>query len=558
MNDNTITPRNPHILVVEDNPAQQSYLEEIITKLGYRCTCASTWEEGLERFAECRFGCVVIDLGLPDGNGLSLVSEFCRRDPCVVPIILTGDQNAETIVETMRAGAFDYLTKPVDGATLRQALARALSHHTVVHERRELVDLLYNEREQLRARVDAATKDLREYASACETSNLRLRALLELTRLSTYYYSDKMLLQNVFEQVAQLAIPLSAIVLCDANRQKMAAVYHDTKGEMAFTEESAQDGTAGYDTLLADADPEMLARSWFERHGGGDISHLKGLVFSETLWSRKVCTVGFFVNESFMASETDNEFLGMCARLLAFEWEQWNLLVYIAHQASLGNIATELVRNFIQPLTAIKSAGEIIRESSRSPDVLQGAEIIADNVERLRLQTQEFRRLSILRADSVETVRLQDYVEQALQILAAATRDKNVTIHREFENDFECVLLNGTALARTFLDLLIGALRAVDMGGSIYVRLKQVASDRLAFELTYSGGGADFLGVDRLAGLDGNRHPHAHPAVQLAERTVHMCGGRLSIDADEEGRMVLRILLPANAADPTKDKVATW
>lgn len=558
MNDITITPRNPHILVVEDNPAYRAYLEEIITKLGYRCTCASTREESQEYFEEGRFVSILIDLGLPDGNGLSLVSEFSRRDSSAIPIILTGDQNAETIVETMRAGAFDYLTKPVDAVTLRQALARALAHHAVVHERTELLNRLSDERKQLRARIDAATTEVQEYASACENSNLRLRALLGLTRLSTYYDSEKALLQKVFQEVAQLMVPLQGIVLCDVNRQKMAAVYYDSEGELAFTEESAQDVTGGYDTLLADADPEILARSWFERHGGGDISHLKGIVFSETLWSRKICTLGFFVAGGYTASETDDEFLGMCARLLAFEWEQWNLLLYIAHQASLGNIATELVRNFIQPLTAIKSAGEVIRESSRSADVRRGAEIIADNVERLRLQTQEFRRLSILRADSVETVRLQDYVEQALQILTAAIRDKNVTIHREFEDDFECVLLNGTALARTFLDLLIGALRAVDTGGSISIRLKRIASDRLAFELAYSGGGADFLGVDRIAGDDGNTDPNSHPAVQLAERTVHMCGGKLSFGSDDEGLTTLRILLPANATDPSKGKVATW
>ncbi|MFP4173744.1 MAG: hypothetical protein ACLFV4_12615, partial [Candidatus Hydrogenedentota bacterium] len=478
-------------------------------------------------------------------------------DACAIPIVLTGDHNAETIVETMRAGAFDYLTKPVDGATLRQALARAHAHHVVVHERTELVRLLYAEREQLRARVDAATTDLQEYATACENSNLRLRALLGLTRLSTYYYSEQALLQNVFQEVTQLAIPLKAIVLCDVNRQKMAAIYSDSEGETAFTEESAQEGGGGYDILLADADPEMLARNWFERHGGVDISHLKGLVFPETLWNRNVCTLGFFVAGNYTASETDNEFLGMCARLLAFEWEQWNLLIYVAHQASLGNIATELVRNFIQPLTAIKSAGEVIRESSRSDDVKRGADIISENVERLRLQSQEFRRLSILRADSVETVRLQEYVEQALQILTAAIRDKNVTIHQEFEDDFECVLLNGTALARTFLDLLIGALRAVDRDGCICIRLKQISSERLAFELAYSGGSADFLGVGTIAGDDDNTHPHGHPAVQLAERTVHMCGGKLSIGADGEGRTTLRILLPANATDPSKSRVAT-
>jgi hypothetical protein len=106
-------------------------------------------------------------------------------------------------------------------------------------------------------------------------------------------------------------------------------------------------------------------------------------------------------------------------------------------------------------------------------------------------------------------------------------------------------LLNGAALARTFLDLLLSSLRAVGVGGKILLRLENVGKDRIAFEISHDAISSGFFGSPG----SGNELED-QPALHLAHRTVQSCGGKLSVDVSNEGMGTLRILLPRNATDP--------
>jgi hypothetical protein len=432
---------------------------------------------------------------------------------------------------------------------LKASVARAYSHHAVVRERAELVRLLLDEREHLKARVEAATADLRQTAAAREVTNTRLRALLRLTQLSAQYESEETLIRMVFEELSN-CLPLRTLVLCDVTRQKLVAVMQSEEGDVSYVSAETERDQAGYDSLLAEAEPKLLVQTWLERHTGLDTSGMVGLVFPQAFWNRSMCTVGFYLSSDFVGDEAEREFLGMCAHFVAFEYEQAKLLLHVAHQASLGNIAVEVARNFIQPLTAIQTTADLIEETALSPDVIEGVKVIHSSVERLRRQTQEFRKLAWFREDSVQTVRLDEYIKQALDVLSVAIQSRGVQIREEFITDCECVLLNGTALARTFLDLILGALRNVEVGGGIALRLTSPSADHVAFEIAHNGLAPGGVTVEP-AGGEGSGAGQPNPGLQLAERTVHSCGGALSVEQDvERGETRLRILLPRNATDP--------
>jgi len=538
------------LLVVEDDPELLSYLVRILDRSGYVCQTASTCAEANALFQEGAFAAALVDLGLPDGDGLDLMSELVQSDPCLVAIVLTGDASPDTVIGAMRRGAFDYLMKPVDLTTLRAAVSRALSHHAVVRERAELVRLLLEEREQLRARVEAATVDLRR-------GNERLHSLLELTRLSSHHLSTEDLVRKVFERLRR-NIPVYAIALCDVTRSKaITLVRLDEQDEGAYTVTEGDGGHTGFDTLLAEAEPRLLVSQWVERATGLDAAQFAFEVFPQTLWNRSVSSVAFYLDAGHEPGQEEHEFLGMCAHFLAFEWEQANLLLQVAHQASLGNIALELTRNFGQTLTAIRTAADFVSEAAESPEIAEGMNVIQENVERLRTQTQEFRKLSSYREGSVETVHLDEYIEHALGILAVTIRSRGVQINRSIEGSSECVLLNGTAMARVILDLLLNAVRTVDVGARIDVILRPHGADYVAFEMRHSGLESNRLGQRGLS-LWSAQDGDAHPGLQLAERSVHGCGGKLSLERGEDGQPVLRILLNRNATDPSVAREMVW
>lgn len=547
--------QRPVILVIEDEPTQLTFLEEILREWEYECVTGGSLADGRALFQKDRFACALIDLGLPDGNGLTLISEFAKTDPSVVSIVLTGARQPETVIDTMREGAFDYLVKPIDAPTLKAALTRALSHHSVIKERGELFELLLEEREQLRARVEEATEDIRQYASACERSSTRLQALLRLSRFASGYFSEEALLRGMFSELGE-HIPLRAIVVCDVLGGRVAGTYRNPHEETEFIGTDRELDFEETGVLLLEAEPELILDGWLERNTDLGKVPLRPFVFSHQQQNAMRYAVGVYTDPSFGHLQGDREFLDTCARFLVFEWEQAKLLLHVAHQASLGNIGVELARNFIQPLTAIRTAADIVQETVISPEAAEGVGIILENVEKLHRQTQEFRKLSLLREGSVETVRLDEYIERALDVLAVAIQNRRVSINRSFETDSECILLNGTTLARTFLDLILEAVRIVEVGAEISVTLRPAGADHVAFELCYEGASPLALQSRRTFTSTLATREKDNPGLQLAERTVHSCGGNLTLDISNDREVRLRIVLPRNATRLAREREA--
>lgn len=535
--------RAPRVLLVEDNERDQALLAEILTRSGYECDQAGTCEEGRQKAEAEDYACALVDLGLPDGSGLSLLSDFSAICPFMVPIVLTGDGSANSIIETMRAGAFDYLTKPVTMARLRAAVSRAVSHHDAVRDRAELVKLLLDEREQLRARIDAATADIRQYATQCEISSARFRTLLRLSQLSAQHSPDEAFMNNVLTELGK-HIPLRVIAVCDVTRQKFLAIGHPDEDDppMFFM----GSGAPGGDAVLAEVQPQAVAGLWLEEQTAFAVDPLTAKVFTKTFWGRSRSIVAFYLAPDYELDPSDDEFLDMCGHFLAFEWEQSKLLLNVAHHASLGRVAVELARNFIQPLTAIHTALDFIGEIvPPTPEFKEGMEVISQNLERLRLQTQELRRLGLLREESIETVYLDEYIDRALDILAVAIQNRGVTIEKDFQSGCECVLMNGTMLARTFLDIILMALRSAGVGSAIRIELARTAGDHVQVELRYA---VPIPKGDGRQGVSIDDSTQRQPELELVQRTIQSCGGHLSVERTP-AETVIHIVLPRNIND---------
>lgn len=534
----------PLILLVEDDEALRMTLGEVLRRSGYEPCVARSCEEARQIVLGQRFTCCLVDLGLPDGDGLGLLQELAKIDPFMVPIILTGDINPDTIIATMRAGAFDYLCKPVNVTTLNAAIGRGLAHHKLVRERDELVQLLSKERESLTLRVEEATRDIRLYAKHCEIMNSRLHALLELSQVASDFYTDEILFTRVFEELRKY-LPVRNVALCDVSESVFLCATDGPDGEPVFISSRGRNGMDDDDSILAVTDPKELVLKWIRRHCEDEYSECTCLVFPQVFWNRTVCIMGFCLAGEFDGDEPDREFLTMCAHFLASEWNQAQLLLHGAHHASLGNIAVELSKSFLQSLTAIRTATDFICETVKSPDASEGLGVIGESVDRLSMITQEFRKLATMKEDCVVTVSLREYVDQALDMLSVAIQNRRIEVETDFQDDCECVLLNGTALARTFLDLISSVMRTVPVGGAMTLRLQEPAPEYVLFELSHASQSPDLPG-DEAAILS-----MADPKLQLAQRTAHSCGGKVTLWRDLKGRNTLRITLPRNATHRT-------
>ncbi len=115
-----------HILVIDDEPDLRTLYELTLLREGYRVEAAGDLLQAREQLKENRFDAVITDMRLPDGLGLELLRDLAvqrRQERCVV---ITAYGSAENAVEALKAGAFDYLTKPVDLKQFRSVVASAI------------------------------------------------------------------------------------------------------------------------------------------------------------------------------------------------------------------------------------------------------------------------------------------------------------------------------------------------------------------------------------------------------------------------------------------------
>lgn len=113
------------ILLVEDTPSLSMVYDAVIRKAGHQAECVFSVSEAREKFDKTKHDIVLLDLLLPDGDGMELMSEFIAQRPDIKIIVITANGSINRAVEAMRQGAFDFLVKPFDETRLLSAVENA-------------------------------------------------------------------------------------------------------------------------------------------------------------------------------------------------------------------------------------------------------------------------------------------------------------------------------------------------------------------------------------------------------------------------------------------------
>ena len=117
------------ILIVDDEPALRFALGELLGERGHRVITAASGHEALTSLDDADV--VLSDLNMPGMDGLALLAEIAARDPSLPVLLLTAHGSERVAVQALKAGAYDYLTKPVDLRQFRTVVASALGRPVV-------------------------------------------------------------------------------------------------------------------------------------------------------------------------------------------------------------------------------------------------------------------------------------------------------------------------------------------------------------------------------------------------------------------------------------------
>jgi PAS domain S-box-containing protein len=118
--------KSGRLLVVDDDIEFLTPVCDLLSKWGYEVTEFTTAKDTTKALKKQDFDLLLVDLVMPDMDGIELVKVALKIEPLLVCIIITAEGTIQTAVEAMKAGAFDYISKPMDWKMLRTVLSRAM------------------------------------------------------------------------------------------------------------------------------------------------------------------------------------------------------------------------------------------------------------------------------------------------------------------------------------------------------------------------------------------------------------------------------------------------
>jgi FixJ family two-component response regulator len=137
--------------VVDDDASFRTAIERRLKKAGYVVATYPSAQQLLDRLPDDNeLGCILLDVQIPGLSGPELQGRLVEVGSTLPIVFLTGHADTQTTVRTIKAGAEDFLTKPVPSELLLQAIERALARHNVVRGQRSRLD-------EVRAHIAALT-----------------------------------------------------------------------------------------------------------------------------------------------------------------------------------------------------------------------------------------------------------------------------------------------------------------------------------------------------------------------------------------------------------------
>lgn len=127
------------VLILDDESTLRTALFRLLDRKGYQVVTAQRLQEARSFLSPDKpFDIAIVDMSLPDGNGLDLIADLKNISTATQIIVLTGHASIDTAVQATQKGAFHFLTKPFNVEELISLLDKALTHKTLVQENKQL------------------------------------------------------------------------------------------------------------------------------------------------------------------------------------------------------------------------------------------------------------------------------------------------------------------------------------------------------------------------------------------------------------------------------------
>jgi PAS domain S-box-containing protein len=427
------------VLIVDDEPSIRLTLAEFLKREGFEPLTAADAAQATALFGE-GVEVAVVDINLPGRSGIELLREFRERDPRVPVIVITGEPNVSHLPEIVRAGAYDFLPKPVLKESITRAVARAAEKRRLDDEKRRLEEEVRRYAEELEQRVAERTADL---TAAHSFLNLVLDSSTEYAIVAL----DLEYRITLFNRGAELLFGYAPAEVVGRRPRELFLDVERYGANLLQECLREADAVGHYETemiLHRRAGEEFPAAVALTPIGGGRLGHL--CVMRDLTAKRRA----------------EESLRRMQARL--------------AHQekiAELGRVAAQVAHEVRNPLTGLQLYSMHMKTKladRMSEAELQLADRIIETINHLSRTVDQIvnfaRPLSLERRE----VDLNRVVTDLLQLLEPQLASAHVEPRAELSTEPMSGRLDESSLRSALTNLIINAVQAMNGGGRLSVR----------------------------------------------------------------------------------------
>ena len=431
----------PRILLVDDEPNIRWTMAEFLKREHYEVLAASDFESALALFSENEIDAAVVDIILPRKSGIRLLEELHSRSPDLPIIMMTGEPNISQLPDIVRAGAYDFLTKPVTKEVLLKAVARA------------------SEKKRLQDEKSRLEREVAQHAGRLEIAIAARTAELVQAR-------------NFLKTVLDSSIEYAIIVIDVEGR---ISLFNKGAELMLLHEAGRVMGQPAWEIICDDAEAVLQSPLLLESSSEGpnavqDLEiELKRADGSRFLASLAMTTV----------QTSEGGLLGRLAIIkdLTIDRQQAEELRKMQAQlaqnekiAALGQMAAQVAHEVRNPLAGLrlyamhlksKVAGKLSEsEMSLIEKILQNIDHLADTAEQI---------LNVARPLNLifQPKRIEPIVGDCLQLVESQLKASQVALKFDLAAAETMVLIDEASIRSALVNLLLNSIQAMPTGGAL-------------------------------------------------------------------------------------------
>ncbi len=583
------------IVLVDDDPALRDPLRIFLGDHGLAAESAANAEEMFKILAARNVALIILDIGLPDEDGVTLIPHILEQYPDVALVMLTGVADLQTALECIRKGADDYLSKPVQFNEIFFAVKKALEKRRLVFENRRYQEELEKShfRTQLLHQLSMQMNTV--YLSTVELDEILQGILVGITANEGLRFNRAFLAMFNDEHTSLEG----SLAIGPNSREDAGKIWDDMQRkelnfidivqnirETSADEDVAVNAIIKYLKVPTTYEEHILIKAAMERRSvrvenghnhdcvvPGDLLELLGedafvvvplyspgrsfgVIIADNFITRDSITkdhvqeLEIFASQASLAIEQSHlykemqEKIGLLEDLTQELDENKDLLVQAERYSALGQMATQMVHAIRNPITSIGGVSRILSRKLQDTEWTRFCSVISKETERIEQTLDDLFNFVTQAKAKKEVISLQPLINKSLLLLQTKMSKQGITWEMDYPNYQVEFAMDGAMIRQMLVHLVKNAVEAMPEGGQLKIAVRP---ERNWVRISVHDTGA---GIPE-GSLEAAKDPFFTTktygtglGLSMVERVAKAHGGNYVIESKEEGGTEVQVNLP--------------